>query len=167
MCVIITHVGLSHCLSLYLTPPPQVLLHELYGPNSLHPPFTGVTMLLPLTHCPRIQICQTDSHNLACSIFAYACIHWWIHSLYHQQVEDFWSYMLLHLTMAYTTNVSIFPNRYTYVYAYIYIIIIICIQYTFSMIALTENVYMCIYIVGVNLLLLQNHMDKNKREHIS
>ena len=42
-----TYVGLLHCLSLYLTPPPQVLLHGLYDPNSLQPPFTGVTMLLP------------------------------------------------------------------------------------------------------------------------
>ena len=56
----ITHVGLLHCLSLYLTPPPQVLLHELYDPNLLQPPFTGVTMLLPLMHCPRRQICQQN-----------------------------------------------------------------------------------------------------------
>ena len=45
-----------HCLSLYLTPPPQVLLHSLYGPNTLQPPFTGVTVLLPSMHCPRTQI---------------------------------------------------------------------------------------------------------------
>ena len=51
-------MGLLHCLSLYLTPPPQVLLHGLYGPNSLHPPFTGVILLLPLMHCPCTQICQ-------------------------------------------------------------------------------------------------------------
>ena len=50
-------MGLLHSLSLYLTPPPQVLLHELYGPNSLQPPFTGVTVLLPSMHCPRTQIC--------------------------------------------------------------------------------------------------------------
>ena len=53
---LVTYVGLLHSLSLYLTPPPQVLLHELYGPNSLQPPFTGVTVLLPSMHCPRTQI---------------------------------------------------------------------------------------------------------------
>ena len=114
-----THVGLLHCLSLYLTPPPQALLHELYGPNSLHPPFTGVTVLLPLMHCPRTQICQTDNHSLACNIFIKACIHWWTHSLYHQQVEDYWFYTLLHLTVAYTTNGNIFPNRNNYTHTHV------------------------------------------------
>ena len=48
---------LLHCLSLNLSPPPQVLLHVVYGPNSLQPPSIGavLTTVAPSTHCPLEQ----------------------------------------------------------------------------------------------------------------
>ena len=108
---LVTYVGLLHSLSLYLTPPPQVLLHELYGPNSLQPPFTGVTVLLPSMHCPRTQIYHHET-IISMALYAYVSyIHWWIHSLSHQQVVHFWLYKTLHWVD--TTDVSIPPNRNT------------------------------------------------------
>ena len=96
-----------HCLSLYLTPPPQVLLHELYGPNSLQPPSTDITTLLPSIHCPHTQI---YAYKLCIQYYVMTCdVHWWIHSWSHQQVKYFQFHKILHWVD--TTNVSRFPNR--------------------------------------------------------
>ena len=62
-----TYVGLLHCLSLYLTPPPQVLLHSPYSPNSLQFPFTGV-ILLPSMHSPCTQIYYKISSMALCYV---------------------------------------------------------------------------------------------------
>ena len=63
-----------YSLSLYITPPSQILLHELYGPNSLQLPFTGVTELLPSMHYPHTQIYHRET-IISMALYAYISVH--------------------------------------------------------------------------------------------
>ena len=115
---LVTYVGLLHSLSLYLTPPPQVLLHELYGPNSLQPPFTGVTVLLPSMHCPRTQIYHHET-IISMALYAYVSTYiggstacpisrWFISGCTRSSIgltPQTWAYLLIE-----TQCMVIYPN---------------------------------------------------------